>query len=77
MFWLMDWCAESDGAARGDDHQQPVPDKTGFANVLIDWCSDWWIDVQNPMVQPGEMITSNLFRTKLDEMVRSSHFFKS
>jgi len=36
----MDLCAESDGAAGGDDHQQPVPHKTGFASVLIDWHID-------------------------------------
>ena len=32
---------------------------------------------KNPMFVPGEMITSNLFRTKVDEFVRASQVFKS
>ncbi len=68
LFWLMDWCVESDGAAGGEMITSTLfPTELDLLMYwLIDWCSDWWIDVQNPKVQPGEMITSTLFRTKLD-----------
>eukprot|EP00088_Acartia_fossae_P011956 TRINITY_DN16100_c0_g1_i9.p1 TRINITY_DN16100_c0_g1~~TRINITY_DN16100_c0_g1_i9.p1 ORF type:complete len:155 (-),score=16.92 TRINITY_DN16100_c0_g1_i9:77-514(-) len=33
--------------------------------------------VKSPMVVPGEVITSNLFRTKLVQYVQSSHIYKA
>lgn len=45
--------------------------RTLYATVYVEFAA------KNPMSVPGEMITSNLFRTKVDEFIRASMVFKS
>jgi len=41
-----------------------------YASVYVEYAA------KNPMSVPGEMITSNLFRTKVDEYIKNSSIFK-
>lgn len=41
-----------------------------YANVYVEYAA------KNPMSVPGEIITSNLFRTKVDEHMKGSNIFK-
>jgi len=44
--------------------------RTLYASVYVEYAA------KNPMSVPGEMITSNLFRTKVDEHIKNSNIFK-
>ena len=41
-----------------------------YAGVYVEFAA------KNPMFVPGEIITSNLFRTKVDEHIKNSDIFK-
>lgn len=41
-----------------------------YAGVYVEFAA------KNPMFVPGEIITSNLFRTKVDEHIKNSNIFK-
>ena len=41
-----------------------------YCQVYVEFAS------KSPMLVPGEMITSNLFRTKLDQFMRASSIFR-
>ena len=42
-----------------------------YSNVYVEFAT------KSPMSVPGEMVTSNLFRTKVDQFIKSSSLFKN
>lgn len=56
-----------------ESSQQEIRDLMSslYSNVYVEFAA------KSPMFVPGEMITSNLFRTKVDQLIKSSSLYKS
>ena len=42
-----------------------------YSNVYVEFAA------KSPMFVPGEMVTSNLFRTKVDQFIKASNLYKN